>query len=44
MELFRENSGMTTPTTETGSAPGFKANGDHGALELCGLTVYGGVY
>ena len=38
MELFREDSGMTTHTTGTGSAPGFEANGVHGAVELCGLT------
>jgi len=31
-------SGMTTHTTGTGSAPGFEANGDHDAVELCGLN------
>ena len=36
MELFREDT--TTHTTETGSSPGFEANGVHGAVELCGLT------
>jgi len=38
MELFREDSSMTTHTTGTGSALGFEANGVHGAVELCGLT------
>ena len=38
MELFREDSGMTTHTTGTGSALGFEANAVHGAVELCGLT------
>jgi len=38
MELFHEDSGMTTHTTGTGSAPGFEANGVQGAVELCGLT------
>jgi len=38
MEMFCEDSGMTTHTTGTGSAPGFEANGVHGAVELCGLN------
>jgi len=33
--VFREDSGMTTHTTGTGSAPGFEANGVHGGVELC---------
>jgi len=38
MVLFREDSGMTTHTIGTGSAPGFGANGVHGSVELCGLA------
>jgi len=34
MELFREDSDVTTHTTETKSAPGFEANGVHGPVEL----------